>query len=99
MPALILSVLLFFVGSCDYNWDNITGSVNDSEPELMYVEISFSENVHLAGYVKTLGLESDVRILVGGSSVNNLYDKHGMVIATFNYAKVNYIKIVPEPME
>ena len=95
---LVLSVSLFFLWGCEFNREALTGTSNDSETLLMYVEISFSDNEHLYGYVKTLGLEKDVKILVGGASVNNLYDKDGIVIATFNYARVNYIKIISEPI-
>ena len=93
--AIMLSI--FFVWGCDFNLETLTGASDDIESTLMFVEINFSENAHLIGYVKTLGLEKDAIMLVGGASVNNLYDKNGNVIASFNYARVNYIKIIPEP--
>ena len=95
--SIIFVISLFLTSGCEYDWKNLLGSGKSNDPPLMYVEISFSENERLIGYVKTLGLEKEVKILVGGSSVNNLYDKNGNVIATFNYAKVNYIKLLTEP--
>ena len=95
--VIIFAMSLFFMSGCEFDWKSLADSGKNHEMPLMYVEISFSENEHLTGYVKTLGLEKEVKILVGGASVNNLYDKSGNVIATFNYAKVNYIKLLTEP--
>lgn len=96
LGALIFAVLLFGLGGCT-DWQSFISPVKEVDTPLLHVEISFSENEHLTGYVKTMGLEEDVKIYVGGASVNHLYDKQGQVIATFNYARVNYIKLIPEP--
>ncbi len=95
--SLLLMVLLGLTGGCTQNWQSL---LTPSEPEvqpLIYVEISFSDSDHIVGYVKTLGIEKDTRIFVGGSSVNYVYDINGNPVAAFNYARANYIKIIPEP--
>jgi hypothetical protein len=84
------------LSGCRDGWEFLEKPADEPQ-KLIYVDICFGETEHLTGYVHTLGIEPDVKILVGGSSANNLYNKQGEIIASFNYLRVNYIKIIPEP--
>ena len=43
---------------------------------------------------KDLDVANDGTVYQGGSSIARLYDQNGNLIAVFNYARVEYIKII-----
>lgn len=92
--ALALILLMFLVSGCQ--WPGIKDQAVDTPPPvLIKVQIQFTGNSEpLIGYVKDLDISKN-EILQGGSSVNYLYDQTGQEMAVFNYARVEYIKIVP----
>ncbi|MDR1616970.1 MAG: hypothetical protein LBR98_08165 [Syntrophomonadaceae bacterium] len=96
--ALVAAVFLASgLSGCQDGWKIFRDQDANEPQKLIYVDVCFSENEHLTGYVHTLGIEPEVKILAGGASINNLYNKQGEIIASFNYLRVNYIKIIPEP--
>lgn len=92
--TLVLAFLLSSSGcSADFSkWE----MKKKSKPELIKVQIVFTDNQSLTGYIKSLGIEEDAKVYVGGASVNYLYDKNGNIIGSYNYQRVLYIKILPE---
>lgn len=93
MVALLIIGLLAVAG-CKYDYQQLLQKTEPSEPELLKVEIFFTSTQHITAYVKSLGIEKDGQVYVGGSSLNYLYDARGNIIGSFNYARVDYIKLV-----
>jgi len=97
---LIASFLTLFTlvsSGCDSNLQNLfhSSTKNDGK-ELIKAEIVFTDGERLEGYIKDLGIESDGKMYVGGSSLNYIYDADGNVVGSYNYQRVLYIKILPE---
>lgn len=90
---LLLSMLI--LSGCNYDYKQLFSS-QKTEEKLTRVEIHFSENEKMIGYVKSLGIEESAKIYIGGSSLNYIYDQQGNVVGSFNYSRVEYIKILPE---
>lgn len=88
-----LLLLILTMAGCKINFDQLF-QADKQEDQLIKVEIHFANNDNLTAYVKSLGVEKDGEVYVGGSSVNFLYDRKGTIIGSFNYAKVEYIKII-----
>lgn len=88
-------ILALFIGGCNLDGQDIW-KPGGSQDELIKVEITFTDGQNLTGYVKTLGIEKDAVIYVGGSSLNYLYDKSGNITGSFNYQRVLYMKIITE---
>lgn len=83
------------LSGCDVNARNLIDSSKDQQKELIKVEIVFTDGQKLVTHVKELGLESDARVFVGGSSTNYFYDARGNVIGAFNYQRVLYMRVLP----
>lgn len=90
---LVLLAGLLAASGCSYDFKQLL-EVREEEPPLLKVELHFANNDNLTGYVKSLGVEKDGEVYVGGASVNYLYDEKGQIIGSYNYAKVEYIKIL-----
>jgi hypothetical protein len=93
LMLLLLAVLI--LSGCNYNYKQLFTNQKPEE-KLIKAEVHFSETDKMVGYVKSLGLEENAKIYVGGASLNYLYDKQGNIIGSFNYQRVMYIKILPE---
>ncbi|MGR6836086.1 hypothetical protein [Syntrophomonas erecta] len=91
---LIIFILIMFTG-CQENMGRLLERPA-GEPKLIKVEIVFTDDKKLVGYVKNLGVEDEGKVYVGGSSRNYLYDAAGNIIGSFNYQRVLYMKILPE---
>ncbi len=89
-----LLVGLLALAGCNLDYKQLMQKSEPPEPELLKVEIYFTDKDHIPAYVKSLGIEKDGQVYTGGSSLNYLYDANGKIIGSFNYAKVEYIKIV-----
>lgn len=91
----VLALLLILLSSsgCNYNFGKLLQS-DKEEDQLIKVEIHFANNDNLTAYVKSLGVEKEGEVYIGGASVSYLYDQKGKIIGSFNYAKVEYIKIL-----
>lgn len=88
-------LLLGFLSGCEMDWGRLTKPIHEDKNQLIRVEIHFTDDETLIGYVKTLGIEPEGRIYVGGSSSNYLYDARGRIVGAFNYQRVLYMKILP----
>lgn len=93
---LILFVLAsLMVAGCKLDYKQLWQKSQSSEPALLNVEIHFANKDVVYGYVKTMGIEDDGRVYNGGSSLSYVYDHQGRIIASFNYARVEYMKLIP----
>ncbi|HAA09561.1 MAG: hypothetical protein ACOX6F_08520 [Syntrophomonadaceae bacterium] len=93
---LILMVLLvLMVNGCQFNWEQLTKRTNVDNDQLIRVEIVFTDDKTLIGYVKELAINPDSKVYVGGSSSNYLYDAKGNIVGVFNYQRVLYMTILP----
>ncbi|MBO8158335.1 hypothetical protein [Thermosyntropha sp.] len=95
---VLITLAMFFllgVSGCSSGFSGFEMTEN-SKPELIKVQIFFTDNQSITGYVKSLGIEEDAKVYVGGSSLNYLYDKNGNIIGSYNYQRVLYMKIIPE---
>ncbi len=92
LPLILLIVL--GIGGCGFNIKDYTQ--RDDRHQLIKVEITFTDDEILTGYVNNLGVDKDGTVYVGGSSLNYLYDKNGNIIGSFNYQRVLYMLIVDE---
>jgi len=90
---LLLTVMV--LSGCNVDVRNLL-KTDKNEDKLVKVEVVFTDGQTLVTYVKSLGLESDARVYVGGASTNNFYDARGNIAGAFNYQRVLYIKILPE---
>ncbi len=91
---LLLSVL--FVSGCDYNYRHLFTGEKKNEAPLIKAEIHFSENDKVTGYIRDLGVEDVGKVYVGGASLNYIYDQDGNIVGSYNYQRVEYIKILTE---
>lgn len=93
--ALMLSCLLLGLSGCQL--PGIMRPAAKEPPVLIPVEIYFTGNSEpLVGYMWDLDISKSGYLLQGGSSVNYVYDQEGREIAVFNYARAEYIKILPQ---
>lgn len=74
----------------------IKPSTTADEEKLFKAEIVFSSEDKITAYIKSLGIEKQGQVYVGGASLCYLYDAQGNVIGSYNYQKVLYIKILSE---
>lgn len=93
--AAWLVIVLVLLGGCSFDYRSLTGKKEKTQPpQLMKVEIRFTDGVTLTGYVKELAVSEEGVVYVGGASANYLYDARGKVIGVFNYNQVLYMKII-----
>jgi hypothetical protein len=93
---LVLVLLLgAMVSGCQFNLGKLTKPVGADNDQLIRVQIVFTDDKTLTGYVKDLAINPDSKVYVGGSSTNYLYDAKGNVVGVFNYQRVLYMMILP----
>ncbi|MEN6351147.1 MAG: hypothetical protein ABFD08_17355 [Syntrophomonas sp.] len=98
--AVFLLSLLFLCSGCNFDPGSLLQSSSvQNEDKPFKAEIVFGENDKIVGYIKSLGIEDDGQVYIGGASLNYLYDKNGNIIGSYNYQKVLYIKILAENKE
>ncbi|NLC08201.1 MAG: hypothetical protein GX755_09610 [Syntrophomonadaceae bacterium] len=91
--GLLFFFLLTMLAGCQL--PGFQPKTSESPPVLTKVEVHFTGNSEpLVGYIKDLDVAKDGTVYQGGSSIARLYDQNGNLIAVFNYARVEYIKII-----
>ncbi len=94
--GMILALLPLLFGLTGCQLPVIKQPAAEEPLALTRVEVHFTGNTEpLVGYVRDLNISQSGITLQGGSSVNYVYDQAGQVIAVFNYARVEYIKVLP----
>ncbi len=97
LAGLVIIFILLITGCNTPLADLIPRNQDNSVTDLIKVEITFTDDKTLVGYVKALGIEQEKgRVYIGGSSLNYLYDQKGNVIGAYNYQRVLYMKIISE---
>lgn len=94
LAVLVLLLGLLTVAGCKLDFNQLLKKTQKQEAELIKVEIHFTSEDYTTAYVKSLGVEEDGEVYIGGASVNYLYDKKGNIIGSYNYARVEFIKII-----
>lgn len=93
---LSLLVLVFLLVGCGLDTSRLTKPVQEDDNQLIKVQIYFTDDQTITGYVKSLGIEPDAKVYVGGSSASYLYDSQGRIVGSYNYQRVLYMKILPD---
>jgi len=95
MVSLLLATMLL-LGGCKLDTAKLFKSAagKDEQP-LIKAEVVFTDGKTLVTYLKTLGIEDNGKVYVGGSSSTNTYDARGNITGVLNYQHVLYIKILP----
>ncbi|MEN6462981.1 MAG: hypothetical protein ABFC94_16640 [Syntrophomonas sp.] len=92
LVVVFVLMLLMLTGGCKFDSGKLLQK--DDKPQLIKVQICFTNGEKLTGYVESLGIEGSDKVYVGGLSLNYLYDKNGKIIGSYNYNGVLYIKIL-----
>lgn len=96
---LIACFLVFLLSLSGCKWDIqnlLRPETSADEDQLIKARIVFTDGERLEGYIKSLGVEKDGIVYVGGSSLNYIFDQNGNIIGSYNYQRVLYITILPE---
>lgn len=94
--GMMMALLFLLFGLTGCQLPVIKQPVAEESLPLIRVEVYFTGNTEpLVGYVRDLNISKSGTLLQGGSSVNYVYDEAGQAIAVFNYARVEYIKVLP----
>ncbi len=97
LVGLVIISILLITGCNTPLADLVPKNQDNSASDLIKVEITFTDDKTLVGYVKALGIEQDKgRVYIGGSSLNYLYDQKGNIVGAYNYQRVLYMKIISE---
>ncbi|MEN6326987.1 MAG: hypothetical protein ABFD18_12385, partial [Syntrophomonas sp.] len=93
--VLVLVCSMLLGSGCNFDAKKlIKPSTTADEEKLFKAEIVFSSQDKVRAYIKSLGIEKQGQVYVGGASLCYLYDAQGKVIGSYNYQKVLYIKIL-----
>lgn len=92
-------LLGLMVSGCQFDVGQLTRPTEEEKDQLIRVEIVFTDDKTLVGYVKELAIDPESKVYVGGSSANYLYDAGGNVVGVFNYQRVLYMNILPAEVE
>ncbi|MEA1959993.1 MAG: hypothetical protein U9N81_01665 [Bacillota bacterium] len=95
--SLLVIAFMSCLSGCQVDFKQMLQKADlQEEPQLIEVELTFTDDVMLVAYVKGLGIEEDGQVYIGGSSMNYLYDKDGNITGAFNYQRLIYMKILTE---
>lgn len=92
---MVFLLLLLFIGGCKLNIQQIWQKTQPPEPQLLNVEMHFANGDIVYGYVKNMGVDENGKVYNGGSSLSFIYDHKGSIIGSFNYARLEYMKLMP----
>jgi hypothetical protein len=90
--------MLFIGGTagCNSTLQSLLHKTQTPEQPLIKVHIQFSDQKEATCYVKTLGMEKGAPLYTGGTSSNNMYDRDGNIVGSFNYQHVVYMNVLPD---
>ena len=95
--VLILALFMGGTAGCDSSSiQSILQKTKSSEQPLIRVQIQFTDQKETICYVKSLGLEKGAPVYTGGPSSNNMYDRDGNIVGSFNYQHVLFMNVLPE---
>ena len=98
-PWLVALILMLFIGGtagCNGGLQSLLQKTKSPEQPLIRVQIQFTDQRQTICYVKSLGLEKGAQVYAGGPSSNNMYDRDGNIVGSYNYQHVVYMTVLPE---
>lgn len=98
-PLMVVMILMLFMGGtagCDSSIQSFLQKTKSPEQPLIRVQIQFTNQEKTICYVKSLGLEKGAPVYTGGPSANNMYDRDGNIVGSFNYQQVIYMDVLAE---
>jgi len=98
-PGLVALILMLFIGGaagCNSSIQSLLQKTKSPEQPLIRVQIQFTNQEQTICYVKSLGLEKGAPVYTGGPSSNNMYDRDGNIVGSFNYQQVIYMDVLSE---
>lgn len=93
--ALLMVLLALATVGCGYDYRSLLPGAQSEEAALIKVNIRFNDQAEVECYVKSLGIDPEAQVYVGGPSLNYMYDQDGNVIGSYNYQNVLYMKVLP----
>ncbi|HPT68929.1 MAG TPA: hypothetical protein PKW50_02205 [Syntrophomonas sp.] len=92
---LVFLLAALSITGCKLNIQQLWQKTQPAEPELLNVEMHFTNGDVVYGYVKSMGIADEGEVYNGGSSINYFYDQQGKIIGSFNYSRLEYMKLIP----
>ena len=96
LVALILLIIIVGTAGCNNSVQSLLQKTQSPEQPLTRVQIQFTDQKQTICYVKSLGLEKGAQVYAGGPSSNNMYDRDGNIVGSYNYQHVLYMNVIPE---
>jgi hypothetical protein len=96
LAAMLLVLFMGTVAGCTADLGSLLQIAKSPATPLIRVHIQFTDQKEAVCYVKNLGLEKDAPVYTGGPSSNNMYDRDGNVVGTYNYQHVINMTILSE---
>ena len=91
---ILLFLAMLMLSGCKLNVQQLWQKTQPKEPAMMNVEMHFANGDVVVGYVKSMGIEEDGLVYNGGSSLSYIYNEQGKIVGSFNYARLEYMKLV-----
>jgi len=98
-PWLVALILMLFIGGmagCNGGLQSLQQITKSPDQPLIRVQIQFTDQRQTVCYVRSLGLEKGAQVYTGGPSSNNMYDRDGNIVGSYNYQHVLYMNVIPE---
>ena len=92
---IVLLLTALSITGCKLEVKQLWQKTQPAEPKLLNVELHFRSSDVVYGYVKSMGIADEGEVYNGGSSLNYIYNEKGKIIGSFNYANLEYMKLVP----
>ncbi len=92
LTLLVLAITM--LAGCKIDVQQLWQKTQPPEPPLFHVEMHFANGGVVVGYVKDFGIEDEGVIYNGGSSLTYIYNEQGTIVGSFNYARLEYMKLV-----
>jgi hypothetical protein len=92
---VVFLLAALYITGCKLNIQQLWQKAQPDEPELMNVEMHFTSGEVVYGYVKSMGIANDDDVFNGGNSICYIYDQKGKIIGSFNYSRLEYMKLIP----
>ncbi|MDD4802610.1 MAG: hypothetical protein PHF24_06675 [Syntrophomonas sp.] len=92
----LMGFMFLGTAGCNTDYKQLLPITGKQEEPLIKVLIQFTDKEQIECYVRSLGLEKNGEIYIGGSSLNYMYDQEGRIIGSFNYQRVLFIKIITD---
>lgn len=96
LMAVLLLLLIGGAAGCTADLSSLLQITKSPAAPLIRVHIQFTDQKEAVCYVKSLALEKEAQVYTGGPSSNNMYDREGNIVGSYNYQHVIFMTILPE---